>query len=60
MKSRFIIAFSFPWMENAEPLKGLMEQNKNNPKFWAGFMSTGGYDVSISVHSKEIKHDDKP
>ena len=54
MKSRLIITFSFPWMENAESLQALMEQNKNNPKFWAGFISKGGYDVSISVHSKEV------
>ena len=60
MKQRLMIMLTFPWMENAEPLKGLLEKNKDNPKFWAGFMSKGGYDVSISVHSKEIKHDDKP
>ena len=54
MKSRLIITFSFPWMENVEPFQGLLEQNKDNPKFWAGFMSKGGYDVSISAHSKEV------
>ena len=54
MQSRFMITFTFPWMENVEPLKGLLEKNKDNPNFWAGFMSKGGYDVSISVHSKEV------
>ena len=54
MRQRLMIMLTFPWMENAEPLKGLLEQNKDNPKFWAGFISKGGYDVSISVHSKEV------